>query len=350
MKRISRFSLAVGSALLILAGLAVARTAGSGYHLLRKYSFGPAKGAISEYFDYVTVDSAARRVYLARGTEVQVIDASSGASLGVIAGMQRVHGVALAPALGLGFITDGGRGLVTSFDLATLKPVARIKAEPDADCVVYDPATRRVFTMNGDPHSSTVIDAKTGKVIRTLPLGGAPEFAVADGKGMLYANLASTNQLVAIDTRSLAITARWPVAPAGHPTALAIDVAHRRLFSAGRNPQRLVVLDADSGKVIRSFPIGADVDAARFDPATGLIFVSTFEGRVDVFHEDAPDVYSALAPIPTQTGAKTMGLDTKTHDLYLDTANFAPAPARAAGRRRRRRAIPGTFRVLVYGR
>jgi outer membrane protein assembly factor BamB len=205
--------------------------------------------------------------------------------------------------------------------------------------------------MNGDPHSSTVIDAKSGSVVGTIELGGGPEFAVADGKGTVYINLEDKSELVAVDSATLKIKSRWSLAPAGAPTALAMDVQHHRLFSAGRNPQLMVVLDSDSGKVIQSFPISSGVDAAAYDPETGMIFVSTREGMVHVFHEDSPDKFSEAETIKTEFGAKTMGLDTKTHNLFLDTADFGPAPAPTADRPHPNRApIQGTFHVLVYGR
>jgi YVTN family beta-propeller protein len=348
MKSTVRFALALGSILLLFS--AAARASGAAYHLLKTYHYGPAVGASGEYFDYITVDSAARRVYLGRGTEVQVINADTGKLLGRISGFKRQHGVAIAHAFGRGFITDGGAGTVTIFDLRTLKRIRTVTAQPDADCVVYDPVSRRVFTMNGDPNSSTVIDARTGEVVKTIPLGGAPEFAVADGHGRIYANLASANQIIAIDTRSMTIKSRWPSDPAGHPTAMAIDAVHRRLFSAGRNPAVLDVLDADTGKVIQSFPITDGVDAARYDPATGNVFVSTFAGRLHIFHEDSPDRFTVLPVVTTEMGAKTMGLDLKTHDVFVDTATFTPPPAEATGRRMRPRAVGGTYRVLVYGR
>jgi DNA-binding beta-propeller fold protein YncE len=196
-----------------------------------------------------------------------------------------------------------------------------------------------------------VIDAKSGAVVGTIELGGAPEFAVADRGGTLYVNLEDKNEVVAIDSHTLTIKSRWPVAPAGGPTALAMDIQHRRLFSAGRNPQMLVVMDADSGKVMQSFPISAGVDAAAFEPETGLIFASTREGMIHIFHEDSPDKFSEVETVKTEFGAKTMGLDTKTHNLFVDTADFGPPATSAAGRPGpRRTAVPGTFRVLVYGR
>jgi len=344
-------TLAMGSALLLFAGLSAARPADSGYHMLKTYMFGAAPGSTGEYFDYITVDSASRRVYLSRGTAVEVMDADTGALIGYISGFKRQHGVALAPELGRGFISDGTAAQVTIFDLKTLKTVGEAKADPDADCVVYDPASKRVFTMNGDSHSTTVIDAKTGAVIKTIDLIGSPEFAVADGKGMIYANLANKNQVAAIDARTLEVKSRWPAAPSGNSTALAMDREHRRLFSAGRNPQMLVIMDADSGKVIQSFPISGGTDAAAYDPDGGLIFVATREGNIHVFHEDSPDKYSVVDTVKTQVGAKTMGLDSKTHRLFLDTSDFGAPAAPTAGRANPQPApVLGSFRVLVYGK
>ena len=337
--------------LVVLAAFALAIAATGGYHFLKKYSFGAAAGSTREYFDYVTVDSSARRVYLSHGTEVKVINADNGALIGNITGLKQDHGVALASEFGRGFISDGAQGKVIIFDIHTLKVLGEAKADNDADCVIYDPASKRVFVMDGDPESSTVIDAKSGNVVGTIELGGAPEFAVADGKGTVFVNLESKNEVVALDSRTLTIKSRWPVAPAGSPTALAIDVKYRRLFSAGREPQMLVAMDADSGKVIQSFPISGGVDAAAYDPDTGLIFASTRDGMLHVFHEDSPDKFSEVETVKTEFGAKTMGLDTKTHNVFLDTADFSPAAAPTANQPHpRRMAVPGTFRVLVYGR
>jgi DNA-binding beta-propeller fold protein YncE len=343
-------TLRAGVSALFFAGLALA--ADSGYHLLNTYKFDAAPGSTGEYFDYVTVDAPARRVYLSRGTAVQVINADTGTSLGFIPGFQRQHGVALAPEFNHGFISDGGAGKITVFDLTTLKALKDVKADPDTDCMVYDPVSKQAFSMNGDGNSSTVVNAQTGDLVKTIPLGGAPEFAVADGKGMIYANLADKNMIAAIDTKTLEVKSRWPVAPEGGPTALAIDPEHRRLFSAGRNPQILTILDADSGKVVQTFPISTGTDAAAYDPATGMIYVSTIEGNIHIFHEDTPDTYSVVDTVKTQYGAKTMGLDTKTHQLYLDTADFSAPPAQPApgGRGGRRTPIAGTYRVLVYGK
>jgi DNA-binding beta-propeller fold protein YncE len=351
-KKLSLWSLlSLAITLFVLGSFALAHPSGVTYHLLKKYSFGPAEGSTREYFDYITVDSSARRVYLSHGTEVKVLDADNGSVVGNITGLKQDHGVAIATEFGRGFITDGAQAKVIIFDLNTLKVVGEAKADKDADSIVYDPATKRVLTMNGDSHNSTVIDAKTGNVVGTIDLPGGPEFAVADGKGTVYVNIEDKNEVLAIDSSALTVKSQWPLAPAGTPTALAIDTAHGRLFSAGRNPQMLVVLNAEDGKVIQSFPITAGADAAVYEPETGMLFVSTREGVVHIFHEDSPDKYSVLDTVKTEFGAKTMGLDSKTHNLYLDTANFGPPPAPTSERPHPQPApILGTFHLLVYGR
>jgi DNA-binding beta-propeller fold protein YncE len=335
----------------LLGILAVASPPAVHYHLLKKVPLGAAPGGGREYFDYLTVDSHARRVYASHGTEVKVADADSGAAVGTIPGLKLCHGIALVEELGKGFISDGGAAKTVIFDMASLKVTGEAKGEEDADSIIYDPASKRVFVFNGDPKSATVIDPASGAVVNSIALGGGPEFAVADGKGMVYNNIEDKNEVVAIDSGTLAIKSRWPVAPAGQPTALAMDREHRRLFAAGRNPQKLVILDADNGKVIQSFPISAGADASVYEPETGLIFVSTREGRVHIFHEDAPDKYSEVETVKTEFGAKTMALDSKTHNLYLTTADFGPPPAPTAERPHPSPApIPGTFHLLIYGK
>jgi YVTN family beta-propeller protein len=337
--------------LLVLEGLALAHPAQSGYHLLNKYVFGAATGATREYFDYITVDSAARRVYLSHGAEVKVIDADSGKSVGEISGLKLCHGVALADEFGRGFITDGAAGKVVIFDLKTLKTIGTVDAAPDADSIVYDPASKRVFSMNGDSHNSTVIDAKTGSVVKTIDLGAGPEFAVADGKGILYVNIEDKGEVVGIDTKTLEIKSHWPLAPAGGVTALAIDREHHRLFSSGREPAYFVVVNTDTGKVVQSFPISAGVDANAYDPGTGMIFVSTREGKLHIFHEDSSDKFSEVEAVKTEYGAKTLGLDTKTHHVFVDTSDFGPPPPPTKERPHPQPTpVMGTFRVLVYGK
>ena len=345
---LARFVVCVFFSLFGILGLASPPT--GGYHLVKKIPLGAAPGG-REYFDYITVDNLARRVYLSHGTEVRVVDADSAAEVGTISGLKRCHGIALVKALGKGFITDGDAGKVAIFDMATLKIVGEVKTEPDADSIIYDPASERIFSFNGDPHDVTVIDPTKGTVVKTIPLGGGPEYAVADGKGMVYDDNEDTSEVVVIDSRKLTVKARWPVAPAGHPTSLAMDLEHRRLFVGGRNPQRLVVMSADDGKVIQSFPIGAGVDANVYESETRLLFSSTREGTIHVFHEDSPDKFSEVETVKTEFGAKTMALDPKTHKLFLDTSGFGPPPAPTPERPHPNpAAISGTFHLLIYGR
>jgi DNA-binding beta-propeller fold protein YncE len=348
MKRNSLFLLFAGIALLGTA--AVANPPGSGYHLIKKVPLGAAPGG-GEYFDYVTVDSASRRVYLSHGAEVKVIDADNFSVLGTITGLKRCHGVVVLPDLGKGFITDGDAETVAVFDLKTLKITKQIKSVPDTDSITYDPASKYVFTFNGDSKNSTVIDPVKETVVKMIDMGGAVEQPVADGKGKLYDNNEEKNDIAVVDTKSLTVTARWPVKPAGTPVAIDMDREHRRIFSSGRKPLFVVMMDADTGKVIQSLPISDGVDANIFDPETGLLFVSTRVGKLHIFHEDSPNKLSPVETLTTEYGAKTMGLDSKTHNIFLATADFGkpPAPTKKDPHPNRK-AIPGTFRVLVYGR
>jgi DNA-binding beta-propeller fold protein YncE len=253
--------------------------------------------------------------------------------------------------LGKGFITDGEGQSVVVFDLATLKVTATVKTnQPDTDSIIYDPVSKHIFTFNGDSHNSTVIDPVKQTVLKNLDLVGGVEFPVADGKGMIYDNNKEKNDVVAIDSRDITVKARWPVAPAGQPVAMDMDLKSRRLFSAGRDPKMLVMMDADKGNVIQSFPITDGVDAVAFDPSTAMVFVSTEEGMIHIFHEDTPSKLSKVQAIKTEYGAKTMGFDSKTHNLYLTTAKFGPKPAPTAQEPDPDpEVIPGTFHLLVYG-
>jgi DNA-binding beta-propeller fold protein YncE len=341
---------AAGSCLLLLAAGILAFQS-SGYHLLKKIPLGAAEGG-GEYFDYITFDAAARHVYLSHGTEIKVLDADTSAVVGTISGLKRDHGVALAPELARGFITDGDARQIVIFDMKTLKTIGQVKGEAVADSILYDSVSKRIFVFNGQPQNCTVIDPAKGEVVATIALGGAPEQAVADGEGMIFDNLESTNEVIAIDSRTLQIKSRWPVAPAGQPVSIAMDRVHRRLFIAGRNPKTLVVMDANSGKIIgEPFPIGARVDTNIFDPGTALVASSTGDGTIHIFHEDSPDKFSVVETVHTEFGAKTMALDPKTHNLYVDTSDFdLPGPVTEKQPNPQRRATPGTFRLLIYGR
>jgi hypothetical protein len=333
----------------LLAASAFAATS-LDYHLVNTFRFGATSGG-GEYFDYITFDPNSRRLYLSHGTEILVVNADSGKEEGKIGGLKRTHGVAVVSELGRGFITDGVQGKAIIFDLKTLKVIGEADAAPDADCIIYDPASRHIFTFNGDSHNATAIDPTTGKVVGTIDLGGGPEFAVADGQGTIYNNLEDKSEVLAIDSRGLKVKSRWPITPAGAPAPIAMDREHQRLFVAGREPAMLVVMNADGGKVIQSFPISGGADASVYDSTTGLIFVSTREGWVHIFHEDSPDHYSEAGKVKTELGAKTMAYDPKTNRIFVDTAEFGKAPEPTKARPHSRPVpIPGTFRLLVYSR
>ena len=349
MSRRPEFSIVVSIAGLLLSVQALSGAPKGEYHLIHTYKYAAAPGG-REYFDYITEDPESRRVYLSHGTEVLVVNADTGALEGKVPGFKRCHGVALDKSLGKGFVTDGDEGKIVSFDLKTLKTTGSANAADDADGILYDPVSKHVFSFNGDAHSATAVDPSNDSVVGTVDLGAKPEFAVADGKGNLYNNLVDANQVAVIDSRTMKVKERWPIAPAGHAAPIAIDREHRRLFVAGREPQVLIIMNADNGKVIQSFPISGGADAARFDSRTGQIFVSTGEGWVHIFHEDLPDHYSEAGKIKTEYGAKTMGFDSKTNHVFVDTAEFSPAPSPAADRPHPRRSpIAGTFHLLVYG-
>jgi DNA-binding beta-propeller fold protein YncE len=349
--------LAVFGACFLSRSYARPKPADSGYHLLKTVSLPAAPGG-GEYYDYISVDAAARRVYVSHGTEVLVLNADDYTVAGKIEGLTRSHGVALARDLGKGFITDGdGRPGATVqevviFDLKTLKVTGRVKTgQPDTDAIIYEPVTKHIFTFNGDSHNTSVIDAAKESLITTIDLVGKVEFPAVDGKGMVYDNNPEKNDVVAIDARTNTIKARWPTTPEGSPTSMAMDQKNRRLFSAGRGPQFVIMMDADTGKVLQSYPISGGVDANAFDPATGMLFVATREGMMHIYHEDSPDKLSEVEAVKTEYGAKTLQVDPKTHNIFLSTSDFNP-PAAPTEKQPHPLATakPGNFRVLVYGR
>jgi len=338
------------ASLLVLGALAWAAPPAGSYHLVKKILLGAAPGG-GEYFDYVTFDAPTRRVYLTHGTEVKVVDADSYKVVGTISSLQRCHGVVILRDLGKGFVTDGDGHKVVIFDPKTFKITGEVKTPPGTDSIIYDPATKLLITFNGDSKNATVIDPVKEAAVKTIDLVGQPEFPAGDGKGMIYDNNEEKNDIVAIDLRTLTIKARWPVAPAGLPVAMAMDREHGRLFSGTRGPQMMLIINPDSGKIIQSFPISAVVDANVFDPQTGMLYASTREGKVHIFHEDTPDKFSEVETVTTEYGAKTMALDPKTKRMFLTTSDFGPAPAPTKEHPNPQRpAIPGTARLLVYGR
>ena len=301
-------------------------------------------------WDYLTVDAAARRFYVTRGTRVMVLDADTLKPIGEIPKTEGVHGVALAPDLGRGFASNGRANTVTVFDLKSLKTLDEIKVTGEnPDAVLYDGATHRVFAFNGRSQSATVLDGATGKVVETIALGGKPEFATTDLAGRVYVNLEDKSQVVAIDARKLAVESTWPLAPCEEPSGMAIDRAHKRLF-VGCGNKLMAVVDAATGKVVTTVPIGEGVDANGFDPALALAYSSNGDGTLTVVHEDAPDKYTVVANVPTKPRARTMAVDEKTHRVFLATAEFGPPPSPTAEQPRPRPPmVPDTFTILVVG-
>lgn len=326
------------------AAVAVAAAA-SGYHVVTTYKLGGDGG-----WDYLTADSDARRLYISRGTHVMVIDADSGKSVGDIPDTNGVHGIALAPDLGRGFASNGREGTVSIFDIKTLATSNKVKVGEGPDAILYDPATKRVFTFNGRSQDSTAIDGASGKVLGTIKLDGRPEFAASDAQGEIFVNIEDKSELVAIDPNKLEIKSKWPLAPCTGPSGLSIDRKNRRLF-VGCDNKMMAVVDADSGKVLATPAIGDGVDATTFDPGTGLAFASCGEGVLTVVKEESPDKFSVGENVPTQQGARTLALDLKTHNVFVVTAKFGPRPAPTADNPRPRPPIlPDSFVALVVGK
>lgn len=327
-----------------LVSFAVAAS-GPGYHVVRTYKLGGEGG-----WDYLTVDPETHRLFISRGTHVVVIDVDTGKSVGEIADTPGVHGIALAPELGRGFTSNGREGTVSIFDIKTLATSNKVKAGENPDAILYDPATKRVFTFNGRSHDSTAIDAASGNVLGTIKLDGKPEFAASDGKGEIFVNIEDKSELTAIDSNKLEVKATWPLAPCTEPSGLSIDRRHRRLF-VGCDNKMMAVVDADTGKVIATPAIGDGVDATRFDPGTDLAFASCGEGVLTVIKEESPEKFTVAENVPTQQGARTMALNPRTHNVFTVTAQFGPPPAPTADNPHPRRSIvPDTFVVLVLAK
>lgn len=330
-------------ALALMGALALFQ-GGTGYRVEARYPV-PGNGG----FDYVTIDSVARRLYLSHGTQVDVIDPDTGKFIGTIADTPGVHGVALAPEFKHGFTSNGRENKVSMFDPTSLQLINKIDVGKGPDGIYYDPETRRVFTNNHGSHDITAIDAKTGQVIGTVKAEGDGESAVI-ADGLIYVNLEDTNEVLAFDPKSLEVKHRFPIGAAKTPTGLAYDAKTKRLFIGCRNEPRMVVMDAVSGKVINSFPIGRGVDYAAFDPQARLVFFSCSEGVLNVFHEKSADEYEDSGAVKTQPSARTMAFDPKTKKIFLAAAEIVETPATTPGGRPQRSVKPGSFVVLVVGK
>jgi len=343
-KRLTLLGLAALSAIALFSAAifshAAAKPGSSGYHVIKTVSVPGDEG-----WDYIYVDSDARRVYISHATHVVVMNADTYAIEGDIPDTPGVHGIAVASDLGRGFISNGRANTVTIFDAKTLKTLGTAKTDANPDAIIYDPATKHVFTFNGRGKNSTVINAADGSVVGTIPLGDKPEFAVADGKGTVFVNGEETSNLIVLDSQNLKETHRWPLAPCKSPSGLAGDLKSRRLLAVCDDKVSAVV-DADSGKVVATPAICEGPDAAAFDPSSSYFFASCGDGNLTVIHEDSPDKFTVVDNIPTKKSARTMGLDLKTHKIFLPSAEFEPpAPGERRGKMK-----PGSFAVIVVGK
>ncbi len=331
-----------------LALRAQAPTAGP-YHLLKTIAIGGAGS-----WDYAATDEAARRVYVTHGAEIVVLDIDKDEVVGRIADTPRVHGFAIAADLGLGFSSNGGENKSSIVDLKTLQTRSKVDVGQNPDGILYVPATQEVYTFNRNQAapSATVFEAKTGKVVATIPLPGTPEFATVDEKaGRVYNNIDNKNEVVAIDMKSHKIVAEWPTAPGEGGSGMAIDLANHRLFIGCDDV--MVMMDSTTGKVVATVPIGSGVDANRFDPMTKLAFASCGDGTTTIARDESADKLTVVQKLQTARGARTMTLDPRTHKIYLAAVDYQtpanPPTGNPPGKAARPQPVPDSFKVLVFG-
>jgi hypothetical protein len=313
----------------------------SSYRITHTYTLG-GDGS----WDYIVPDPPNHRLFIGRQNRVMVVDEDTGRLLGEVTGIQGAHGTAVANATGHGFATSGNDRMVVMFDLKTFAVLGRIPAAEDADAIIYDSVSNRVFTFNGDAHSSTVIDPQAGTLVTNIPLGGKPEYGASAGDGKVYGNLTDTSEVVEIDAKTATVTRRWSTAPCKQPVSMAIDAAHHRLFSGCRSGV-MAISDYQAAKVVATVPIGMGVDGAAFDAASADAFASNADGTLTVIHQDTPDQYHVVENLQTAQAARNMGLDPTNHRLFLVSAMFGPAPA---GGRGRGPVLPGSFTLMVVER
>jgi len=291
-------------------------------------------------YDYLFIDQQRSRLYVSHGTTVHVIDLTTEQPVGIIDNMQGNHGIAVAAEAGKGFISDGKANSVVAFDIKTLKTIASIPLtgkKPDA--IIYDPFSKQVYAFDGGSNNVSVIDVNSLKEIAVIDVGGGPEFAVSDNMGKIYNNIEDKNSLKVIDSKSHQVINTFPLSPCGGPTGLAIDTKNKRLFTGCRENKGMSVVDITTGKVVTTVPIGAGVDAVAYDPETKLIFCSNGDATTTIIRQESADSYSVVQTLATQTRAKTLALDTKTHKIYLSVVDFVSGT---------RTPVPGSFKVLVY--
>ncbi len=317
----------------------------SGYKVVGRYPV-PGIGG----FDYVTLDSEARRIYVSHATQVEVVDADNGKIVGTITDTPGVHGVAIAADLKHGFTSNGREHKVSMFDPSTLKLIKKIDVGKGPDGIYYDERTKRVFTNNHGSHDVTAIDAATGEVVGTVKVEGDGEQAVIGNDGLIYLNSEEAAEVIVFDPKNLEVKRRFPIGVAKTPTGLAYDAKTNRLFIGCRDEPKMVVMDAASGKVINSFPIGKGVDYAAFDPGSSLIFFSCGDGTLSIYREKSADSYEDAGALKTQPSAKTMAFDPKTKKIFLPAVEYQMVPAAEPGKPPQRSMKPGTFAILVVGK
>ncbi len=324
--------------MLILSVAAFSLQSSGQYQVTHTYTLGGDGG-----WDYIVPDSPNHRIFIGRQDRVMVVDENTGSLIGNVTGIHGAHGTAIAGSTGHGFATSGQDASVVMFDTTTFKTLGKIAAAEDADAIIYDDASKRVFTFNGDAHSSTVIDPVAGARITEVALGGKPEYGASAGDGKVYANLTDTSEVVEIDAKTATVARRWPTTPCKQPVAMAIDTAHHRLFSGCRSGV-MAVSDYQAAKVVATAAIGTGVDGAGYDAASGNAFASNADGTLTVIHQDTPDRYTVVQTLQTAVGSRNMGLDPANHRIYVVSAKFGPAPA---GGRGRGPMEPGSFSLMV---
>ena len=333
------------SSLIGLFSAALLLPGATGYKIVGRYPI-PGVGG----FDYVTLDASARRIYVSHGTQVDVLDADSGKVVGKIPDTPGVHGIAIAAAFNHGFTSNGRENKVSMFDPATLRLIKKIDVGKGPDGIYYEPVSKRVFTNNHGSHDITAIDAASGDVVGTVNVEGDGEQAVIGADGLIYVNSEDTAEVVVFDPKSLQVKKRFPIGVAKVPTGLAYDAKTNRLFIACRNEPKMVVMDAATGKVIASFPIGAGADWADYDPTARLVFVSCGDGTLSIFHQKSANEYEDAGAVKTQPSAKTMAFDPKTKKIFLSAAEYDVTPNADPSKRPQRTVKPGSFVVLVFGK
>lgn len=311
------------------------------YHFSKEISIGGEGG-----WDYLSVDSAAHRLYVSHATKVVVVDTQAGKVVGEIADTPGVHGFALAPDLGRGFASNGRENKASIVDLKTLKTIQKVDTGENPDCILYEPSKHEVYTFNGRGKSATVFDANSGKVVATIPLEGKPEFAQADSKaGRIYVNIEDQNAIKVIDSAAHKVVDTWSIAPGESASGMAIDLEHHRLF-IGCDNKLMLMIDSTNGKVVYSVPIGDGVDSNWYDPGSRLAFSSNGgAGTITVAHEESPSMLKVVQELKARRGGRTMALDPSTHTIYLAVTDYEP---QAPGSKERPKAVAGTFRILVY--